>query len=76
MTFPEAHIERQATQHNSLPSLLGVDNKQSEKVYGEEKNIFCTGLTKTANENKNILQGHDQPNEPITKKRHLSYVLH
>jgi hypothetical protein len=40
MTRPKAHIKRQATQHNSLPSLLGVDNTQSEKVFVEEKYIL------------------------------------
>jgi hypothetical protein len=37
---PETHIERQATQHGRLPSLLGDGDKGNEIVYGEEKNIL------------------------------------
>jgi hypothetical protein len=35
--FVAVHIKRQATQHGSLPSLLGVGDKGIEIVYGEEK---------------------------------------
>jgi hypothetical protein len=35
---PETH--RQATQHACLPRLLGEGDKKSEKVCGEENNIF------------------------------------
>jgi hypothetical protein len=44
------HIKRQATQHGSLPSLLGDGDKGIEIVYGEEKGktIFCTGPTRAA----------------------------
>jgi hypothetical protein len=42
-------------------------------VYGEEK-IFCTGMTRAAKAEKNILYRHDNPNEP-TKEGPLSFVL-
>ncbi len=45
---PETHTKRQATQHGCLPSMLGDEDKRIEIVYGEEKNILCTGPTRAA----------------------------
>jgi hypothetical protein len=42
---PETHIKRQVTWHDCLPSSLGVGDKWSEIVSGEEK-IFCTRPTR------------------------------
>ncbi len=36
--YKETHTKRQATQHGSLPSLLGGGDKGIEIMYGEEKN--------------------------------------
>jgi hypothetical protein len=38
------------------------------------KNIFCTGLTTAARQDKNLLYWLDKPNEP-TKEGPLSFVL-
>jgi hypothetical protein len=53
--------------------LLGDVDKGMEIVSGEEK-IFCTGPTRAANAEKNLLYRHEKPNEP-TKKGPLSFVL-
>jgi hypothetical protein len=45
---PETHTKRQATQHDCLPSLLGDGDRGIEEVYGEDKQIFCTGQTRAA----------------------------
>ncbi len=37
----ETHTDRQATQHDCLPSLLGYGDNGIETVYGEGKHIFC-----------------------------------
>jgi hypothetical protein len=36
----ETHFKRQATQHDSLATLLGGGDKRYEMVYGEENNIL------------------------------------
>jgi hypothetical protein len=50
-----------------------MGDKKIEKVYGEEQ-IFCTGMTRVAKAEKNILYRHDKPNEP-TKEGPLSFLL-
>ncbi len=60
------HTKRQATQHGCLPSLHDGD-WGIEIVYGEGKQIFCTG-------NKSLFYQHVKPNEP-TKEGPLSFVL-
>jgi hypothetical protein len=37
MFVPETHTKRQATQHGSLPRLVGGGDKGIEIMYGEEK---------------------------------------
>jgi hypothetical protein len=39
MFVPETHTKRQATQHGSLPRLVGGGDKGIEIMYGEEKHI-------------------------------------
>ncbi len=39
----ETHAKRQATLHDCLPSLLDDGDKETEKVYGEEKEYFVLG---------------------------------
>ncbi len=51
----ETHTKRQATQHGCLPSLLGDGDKVIEILCGEEKKIFCTGLTRVAEEKQKSL---------------------
>jgi hypothetical protein len=71
--YTEIHTKRQATQQGFPHSLLGDGNKRIEIVYGVEK-IFCTGPTRAAKRNKNLLYLHDKSNKP-TKERPLSFVL-
>ncbi len=42
MFTTETHTNREATQHDWLPSLLGDEDAGIEIVYGEEKNnVWC-----------------------------------
>ncbi len=38
--YPETHTKRKATQHGCLPSLLSDEDRGTEIVYDEEKNIL------------------------------------
>jgi hypothetical protein len=69
---PETHTKRQATQHGSLPSLLGGRYKGNEIVYGEEKNILY--WADKSSQDKNLLYWQDKPNEP-SKDGPLSFIL-
>jgi hypothetical protein len=64
--YAETHAKRQVTQHGFLPCLLGDGDKEIEIVYG----VFCTGPTRAARLNKNLVYRHDKPSEP-TKEGHL-----
>ncbi len=62
--------KRHATQQDSLPSLLGDGDKWTEIVFGEEK-IFCTGPTRAARTEQNLLYQQDEPNEPTKDPFHM-----
>jgi hypothetical protein len=67
---PQTLTETQATQQDSLPSLLGDGDKWTEIVFGEEK-IFCTGPTRAAKAVKNLLYQQDEPNKPTKDPFHM-----
>jgi hypothetical protein len=53
--------------------LLGDGDKGIEIVYGKEK-IVCTGPTRAAKADKNLLYRYDKPKEP-NKEGPFSFVL-
>jgi hypothetical protein len=63
------------TQRGCLLSLLGVEDKGIEKVYGEEKNIFLLGPLDQPRQNKNLLYLNNKPTEgpPSFVPIHLSF---
>jgi len=65
--LPETYIQRQAALHDCLPRLLGDGNTNIEKVYIKGQKKFCTGPSRAAKAEKNILYRHDKPNE-LTKQ--------
>jgi hypothetical protein len=59
----KAHTNRQASQHDCLPSLLGDGDKKSEIEYGEGKK-FVLGRLEQPRQNKNLLYWNDKRKEP------------
>jgi hypothetical protein len=61
----ETHIERQETQHDCLPSVMGDGDKKKEIAYSEENEIlYWAGRLEQRRQDKILLYRHDEPNEP------------